>query len=44
MILGESEVEEGVVQLKDLQKKTQDKVPRAKAAKRVHALLSDTAY
>ena len=41
MILGESEVEEGVVQLKDLLKKTQDKVPRAEAAKRVHALLSE---
>jgi len=40
MILGESEVEEGVVQLKDLQKKTQDKVPRAEAATRIHALLS----
>jgi histidyl-tRNA synthetase len=42
MILGESEVEEGVVQLKDLQKKTQDEVPRAEAAKRVHTLLADT--
>ena len=41
MILGESEVEEGVVQLKDLQKKTQDEVPRAEAAKRVQALLSE---
>ena len=41
MILGESEVEEGVVQLKDLQKKTQDKVPRAEAATRIHALLSE---
>jgi len=40
MILGESEVEEGVVQLKDLKKQTQDKVPRAEAAQRVHALLS----
>ncbi len=42
MILGETEVEEGVVQLKDLQNKTQDKVPRAEAAKRIHALLADT--
>ena len=41
MILGEEEVEEGVVQLKDLQNKTQDKVPRAEAAQRVHALLSE---
>ena len=40
MILGESEVEEGVVQLKDLQKQTQDKVPRAEAAQRVRTLLS----
>jgi histidyl-tRNA synthetase len=42
MILGESEVEEGVVQLKDLQNNTQDKIPRADAAKRIHALLADT--
>jgi histidyl-tRNA synthetase len=40
MILGESEVEEGVVQLKDLQNKTQDKVPRPEAAQRVQAILS----
>ncbi len=40
MILGESEVERGIVQLKDLQKQTQDEVPREQAAKRVHALLS----
>ena len=40
MILGESEVEEGVVQLKDLQEQTQDKVPRAEAAQRVRALLA----
>jgi histidyl-tRNA synthetase len=40
MILGESEVEEGVVQLKDLQEQTQDKIPRAEAAQRVQALLS----
>jgi len=41
MILGESEVEEGVVQLKDLKNKTQDQVPRADAANRVRTLLSD---
>jgi histidyl-tRNA synthetase len=41
MILGESEVEEGVVQLKDLKEQTQDQVPRADAAKRVYALLSE---
>jgi histidyl-tRNA synthetase len=41
MILGESEVERGIVQLKDLQKQTQDEVPRKQAAKRVHALLSN---
>jgi len=41
MILGESEVERGIVQLKDLQKQTQDEVPREQAAKRVHALLSE---
>ena len=41
MILGESEVEEGVVQLKDLKNKTQEQVPRADAAARIHALLSD---
>jgi histidyl-tRNA synthetase len=41
MILGESEVEGGLVQLKDLQKQTQDEVPRAQAAKHVHALLSE---
>ena len=41
MILGESEVEEEVVQLKDLQNKTQEQVPRAEAANRVHALLGD---
>ena len=40
MILGESEVERGIVQLKDLQKQTQDEVPRAEAAARVRALLS----
>jgi histidyl-tRNA synthetase len=41
MILGESEVEQGVVQLKDLEKQSQDQVPRAEAAARVHALLSE---
>ncbi len=41
MILGESEVDEGVVQLKDLKKQTQDKVPRAEASARVQALLSE---
>ena len=35
------EVEEGVVQLKDLKNKTQEQVPRADAANRVRALLSD---
>jgi histidyl-tRNA synthetase len=39
MILGESEVENGVVQLKDLEKKTQDEVSRAEAAKRAKAIL-----
>jgi len=39
MILGESEVENGVVQLKDLKAKTQDEVPRANAAERVNAIL-----
>ena len=41
MVLGESEVEDGVVQLKDLQKQTQDKIPRNEAATRVRALLSE---
>jgi histidyl-tRNA synthetase len=41
MILGESEVENGVVQLKDLEKKTQDEVSRAEAAKRAKAIVSD---
>jgi histidyl-tRNA synthetase len=39
MILGESEVENGVVQLKDLEQKTQDEVARAEVAKRVKAIL-----
>jgi len=41
MILGESEVENGVVQLKDLEQKTQDEVSRAEAAKRAKAIVSD---
>jgi len=41
MILGESEVQEGVVQLKDLRKQTQDEVSRGDAAKRVRAALSE---
>jgi histidyl-tRNA synthetase len=40
MILGESEVQEGVVQLKDLVKQAQSTVPRAEAARRARALLS----
>jgi histidyl-tRNA synthetase len=40
MILGESEVERDVVQLKDLQKQTQDEIPRPEAAKRIHTLLT----
>ena len=40
MILGESEVESGVVQLKDLAGKTQEEVPRADAGERAKALLS----
>jgi histidyl-tRNA synthetase len=39
MILGESEVEKGVVQLKDLREKTQTDVPRGEAAERVKAVL-----
>ncbi len=39
MILGESEVENGVVQLKDLEKKTQDEVARGEVAERVKAIL-----
>ena len=41
MILGESEVETGVVQLKDLQEKTQEEVPRKAAAERVKAILGE---
>jgi histidyl-tRNA synthetase len=39
MILGESEIENGVVQLKDLKNQTQQEVPRADAATRVKELL-----
>jgi histidyl-tRNA synthetase len=39
MLLGESEVENGVVQLKDLKAKTQEEVARAEVAARVKALL-----
>ncbi|KPK12923.1 MAG: histidyl-tRNA synthetase [Myxococcales bacterium SG8_38] len=39
MILGESEVEQGVVQLKDLREQTQEQVPRPQAADRARALL-----
>ena len=41
MILGESEVERGVVQLKDLQRQTQDEIPRNEAAQRVHAAIAE---
>ncbi|MGD8823334.1 MAG: histidine--tRNA ligase [Myxococcales bacterium] len=40
MILGQSEVEQGVVQLKDLQQQTQVQIPRARAAERARALLA----
>ena len=40
MILGESEIENGVVQLKDLQQKTQTEVPRNEAAARAKPLLA----
>ena len=39
MILGESEIENGVVQLKDLQQKTQEEVPRAEVAARVKGIV-----
>ena len=39
LILGESEVERGVVQLKDLEKQTQEEVSRAEAAHRVKGIL-----
>ena len=41
MILGESEVENGVVQLKDLRAKTQDEVPRSDVAERANAILAE---
>jgi histidyl-tRNA synthetase len=41
MIVGESEVKEGVVQLKDLAKQAQSTVPRAEAARRIRALLAE---
>jgi histidyl-tRNA synthetase len=40
MILGESEIENGVVQLKDLQQKTQTEVPRTQAAAHAKPLLT----
>ncbi len=40
MILGESEIENGVVQLKDLQQKTQTEVPRNEAAAHAKPLLA----
>lgn len=39
MILGQSEVEQGVVQLKDLREQTQQQVARSEAARRARALL-----
>lgn len=39
MILGQSEVEQGVVQLKDLREQTQEEVARSEAARRARALL-----
>ncbi len=39
MILGESEIENGVVQLKDLAKQTQAQVPRAEAPARIKEIL-----
>jgi histidyl-tRNA synthetase len=41
MILGESEIERGVVQLKDLREQTQHEVARAEASALARALLSD---
>lgn len=40
LILGESEVQRGVVQLKDLEKQTQEEISRADAGKRIKAILS----
>ena len=42
LVLGESEVDRGVVQLKDLDEKTQDDVPRAEVGRRVKALLAQS--
>jgi histidyl-tRNA synthetase len=39
MILGQSEVEQGAVQLKDLRAQTQEQVPRSAASERARALL-----
>ncbi len=41
MILGDAEVEAGVVQMKDLARKTQDEVPRAEAGARARSRLSE---
>ncbi len=41
MILGPSEIEDGMVQLKDLVRQSQQSIPRADAAERAHALLVD---
>jgi histidyl-tRNA synthetase len=40
LILGESEVESGVVQLKDLRAQTQEEVPRSDVAGRIAALIA----
>jgi histidyl-tRNA synthetase len=39
VILGQSEVEQGAVQLKDLRAQTQEQVPRSAASERARALL-----
>ena len=41
MILGQSEMEQGIVQLKDLREQTQDAIPRSEAAQRARTLLAD---
>jgi histidyl-tRNA synthetase len=41
MIIGQSEVEQGVVQLKDLRQQTQEQIPRSQAAQRARARLAD---
>ncbi|MFZ1863768.1 MAG: histidine--tRNA ligase [Polyangiales bacterium] len=41
MILGQSEVEQGIVQLKDLREQTQDAILRSEAAQRARTLLAD---